>query len=112
VKTKSIDQRARECVEDIEKLDAFAESDTRWKEIRAADPRQKSLDHARPFDLAWARSLRDQCRAAGVLFFFKQAGARPYLGAQPAIDILHPKGSDLREVPQDLRVREFPEARA
>lgn len=28
---------------------------------------------ARPFDLAWARSLRDQCAAAGVAYFFKQA---------------------------------------
>jgi protein gp37 len=27
---------------------------------------------ARPMDLEWARSLRDQCRAAGVPFFFKR----------------------------------------
>jgi protein gp37 len=26
----------------------------------------------RPFDPAWARSVRDQCAAAGVAFFFKQ----------------------------------------
>jgi len=31
---------------------------------------------ARPFDLAWARDLRDQCHAANVLFFFKQVGGR------------------------------------
>ena len=30
--------------------------------------------HARPMDSAWARSVRDQCRAAGVPFFFKQWG--------------------------------------
>lgn len=35
--------------------------------------------HARPFDLAWARSLRDQCAVAGVPFFMKQLGARPML---------------------------------
>lgn len=29
---------------------------------------------ARPMHPAWARSLRDQCRAAGVAFFFKQWG--------------------------------------
>lgn len=29
---------------------------------------------ARPMNLAWARSLRDQCQAAGVPFFFKQWG--------------------------------------
>ena len=27
-----------------------------------------------PMDLAWARDLRDQCKAAGVPFFFKQWG--------------------------------------
>jgi len=26
-------------------------------------------------DHAWARSIRDQCRAAGVAFFFKQSAA-------------------------------------
>lgn len=31
---------------------------------------------ARPFDLVWARSLRDQCQRAGVPFFFKQVGGR------------------------------------
>lgn len=30
----------------------------------------------RPMDLAWARSLRDQCESAGVPFFFKQHGGR------------------------------------
>jgi protein gp37 len=32
---------------------------------------------ARPMDLAWGRSLIEQCRAAGVAPFFKQAGSRP-----------------------------------
>lgn len=31
----------------------------------------------RPMDLAWARSLRDQCAAAGVPFFLKQNGGWP-----------------------------------
>jgi protein gp37 len=30
----------------------------------------------RPFDLDWARDLRDQCQAAGIPFFFKQVGGR------------------------------------
>jgi protein gp37 len=34
----------------------------------------ESGPHARPMHLEWARSLRDQCRAAGVDFFFKQWG--------------------------------------
>jgi protein gp37 len=29
---------------------------------------------ARPIDIAWVRSIREQCRHAGVLFFFKQWG--------------------------------------
>jgi protein gp37 len=36
----------------------------------------ESGPRARPFDLAWARSIRDQCRAAGVAFFLKQLGSR------------------------------------
>lgn len=32
---------------------------------------------ARPFDIAWARSIRDQCREAEVPCFVKQLGARP-----------------------------------
>ncbi|MFI7059379.1 DUF5131 family protein [Kribbella sp. NPDC050124] len=31
---------------------------------------------ARPIDPAWALDIRDQCRAAGVAFFFKQWGGR------------------------------------
>jgi len=31
---------------------------------------------ARPMDIAWARSLRDQAHAAGVAYFFKQWGGR------------------------------------
>jgi len=34
----------------------------------------ESGPHARPMDLAWARSLRSQCRAHGVPFFLKQLG--------------------------------------
>jgi len=30
----------------------------------------------RPFDMAWARAIRDQCAAAAVTFFFKQVGGR------------------------------------
>lgn len=34
----------------------------------------ESGPHARPMHPAWARSLRDQCKGAGVPFFFKQWG--------------------------------------
>jgi protein gp37 len=70
---------------------------------------------ARPFDLAWARSIVQQCKAAGVACFVKQVGSRPdgwwtnELG--PRLNrhgIKHRKGGDPSEWPEDLRVREFP----
>jgi protein gp37 len=37
----------------------------------------------RPIDLAWVRSIQEQCRAAGVAFFFKQwGGLRPKAGGR------------------------------
>jgi len=36
----------------------------------------ESGQHARPFNLDWARSLRDQCLAAQTPYFFKQVGGR------------------------------------
>lgn len=69
---------------------------------------------ARSFDLAWARSIRDQCKAAGVPFFYKQAGSRPYISPEHEgatgfeISLRHPKGEDPAEWPEDLRVRQFP----
>ena len=44
---------------------------------------------ARPMELSWARDLRDQCKAAGVPFFFKKVGGK-------------------RETPEDLNIKEFP----
>ena len=40
---------------------------------------------ARPMDPQWARGIRDQCQAAGVLFFFKSWGEYRYqqVGANP-----------------------------
>jgi protein gp37 len=86
---------------------------------------------ARPFDLAWARALRDQCEESGAAFFMKQLGARPIatceaeslrLGEAGAVRILPNStltvelsgsfrdraGADPAEWPEDLRVREFP----
>lgn len=66
----------------------------------------------RPFDIGWARDLRDQCRAAGVRFFFKQYGSRPTENGQP---IAPPVGKSSRykfHEPEhwqaDLRIQEFP----
>lgn len=37
----------------------------------------ESGSKARPFDLAWAREMRDQCKAGGIPFFLKQLGTVP-----------------------------------
>lgn len=58
----------------------------------------ESGPHARPMHPDWVRSLRDQCVAAGVSFFMKQMG-----GARDKRDALE-------DLPEDLRIREFPHA--
>jgi protein gp37 len=63
----------------------------------------ESGPNARPMHPDWARSLRDRCAAAGVPFFFKQAGtvlAREW-GARAA-------GNDPAELPEEFRVRSYP----
>ncbi len=70
---------------------------------------------ARRFDVRWARALRDECKNAGVAFFMKQLGAKPYESAAHEGDtgcelhITNRKGGDMADWPADLRIREFPE---
>lgn len=54
--------------------------------------------NARPFDPQWARDVRDQCAAAGVACFVKQMGGKRF------------PDDRLESLPEDLRVREFPDA--
>lgn len=83
---------------------------------------------ARPFDVAWARSTVEQCRAAGVPVFVKQLGAAPILRDRSDVSerrfveldslgwdehqspptLRHRKGADPSEWPEDLCVREMP----
>lgn len=69
---------------------------------------------ARPFDLAWARNIVAQCRAAAVPCFVKQFGSRPIdsqdtaFGYPAHLSLRDRKGGDWSEWPEDLRVREFP----
>lgn len=55
---------------------------------------------ARPMNPEWARSIRDQCFHNDVAFFMKQMGG--------AIDKRH----DLEDMPEDLRIRQFPQLEA
>jgi hypothetical protein len=79
---------------------------------------------ARPCDVAWIRSLINQCAEAGVACFVKQLGSVPMNGAfrQPPCREAHidfgakghsrrfidRKGGDPLEWPEDLRVRQMP----
>lgn len=86
---------------------------------------------ARPFDLAWARAIVAQCKAAGVPVFVKQLGFRaqgewlpPGTTGRRTIRLKDcrdpdetkhrfmledPHGGDISEWPADLRIREMPE---
>ncbi|MEO8259676.1 MAG: DUF5131 family protein [Acidobacteriota bacterium] len=77
---------------------------------------------ARPFALAWARSILKQCRCGAVPVFVKQLGARAATELMRDVDghdtreqrwlVLNDRtGGDMSEWPVDLRVREFPEVR-
>lgn len=69
-------------------------------------PRRRTLDWVvvggesgpgcRPMDVDWARSLRDQCAIADVPFFMKQIGGHP------------DKRDRLDDLPEDLRIRDYP----
>lgn len=50
----------------------------------------------RPFDLEWARRVRDDCRQSGRAYFLKQLGGHPFKQDDPSL------------WPSDLRVQEFP----
>ena len=58
---------------------------------------------ARPMDLGWVRELLAQCRETGTAPFVKQLGTVWAGGG---------KGGDWAVWPEDLRVREYPTARA
>jgi len=64
---------------------------------------------AEPFDLALARSLRDQCQQAETAFFVKQLGAVPIENGKP-LKLRDSHGGDWHEWPQDLKIRSFPDA--
>lgn len=73
---------------------------------------------ARPTDLAWIRSIVQQCRDASVPCFVKQLGANPVVtedtcSLERAIReggyvLRSRKGGDMTEWPSDVRVRQFP----
>jgi len=63
---------------------------------------------ARPFDLAWARSIVHQCQAASVPVFVKQLGAKPFVLGEDFLKLRHRAGAVIDEWPVDLQVQEWP----
>jgi protein gp37 len=60
----------------------------------------ESGPNARPMQVDWVREIRDQCRQAGVAFFFKQwGGIRPKSGGR-SLD-----GREWSELPGDQRLK-------
>lgn len=60
-----------------------------------------------PYAVGWAREGIKFAARHGIPWFQKQLGAKPVGGSGP-IDLADPKGGDMSEWPEDLRVREFP----
>ncbi len=64
---------------------------------------------ARTFEVDWCRSIIQQCKAAEVPVFVKQMGFRSLNNAEcRLLNLRDPKGGDMEEWPEDLRVRELP----
>lgn len=70
---------------------------------------------SRPCDIAWIRSIVEQCKEAEVACFVKQLGSKPVEtvteGLQWDWGPTTGKANNPDEWPQDLRVREFPRSR-
>lgn len=86
----------------------------------------ESGPQARPLHIEWVESLLEQCKAAGVPCLVKQLGHRPLWTGTHAVGhgdtrielpkpltapygLKDPKGGDINEWPERLRVRQFPE---
>ena len=70
---------------------------------------------ARPFDLAWARSLRQRCDESGVSFFFKQLGSKAMVKDVRLLPVhktsegkSDPHGKAAANFPDDLKVQQWP----
>lgn len=71
---------------------------------------------ARACNVDWAYRVRRQCQDAGVAFFMKQEGAKPWYGGDGDLSpntgnlilLKDRKGADPLEWPPELRVQEFP----
>jgi protein gp37 len=78
-----------------------------FKGVRWVVQGGESGRRARPFDLEWARLMRDACHNASVPYFLKQIGRVAFDNRRP-FPTKHAKGGNPQEWPDDLRIREWP----
>lgn len=66
---------------------------------------------SRPFNIEWARWMRDECRRQGTAYLLKQMGAKPvgvFVAGSTLAEAWDAKGGNEEQWPPDLRVREYP----
>ena len=94
----------------VEPLDAPLELPKRLLETKVwiiLGGESGSAARRHPFDVTWARSIRDQCASAGAPFFMKQMGGAPTQRGHP-VRLKDPHGGDWLEWWHDMRIREIP----
>jgi protein gp37 len=62
---------------------------------------------ARTMDIEWARDIVEQCQASNTAVYVKQVGSRPVFEGEP-YPVSHPKGGNIDEWPEELKIREYP----
>lgn len=62
----------------------------------------------RPWNVNWGRVTKDECREAGIPWFLKQYGSKPFEGNKP-VCLRDSHGGDMAEWEPEMRVRECPE---
>lgn len=103
------------------RCDATGISDSPSFDIDICITGGESGPKARPCNVDWIRDIGKQCKTAGVAWFNKQLGSRPVwpmVKTQIAVDdfaempewgeMRDPKGGNMDEWPEDLRVRQLP----
>lgn len=82
---------------------------TMWRSLDWVIVGGESGPGARPCVMGWVKQIVRQCRSGEVPVFVKQLGAVPTnREGQRCPHIIHRKGADMAEWPEELRVRELP----
>ncbi|RTL26665.1 MAG: DUF5131 family protein [Rhodocyclaceae bacterium] len=98
-------------------LEAELDRAIRYRPIDVVIVGGESGAKSRGFDLAWARDVQRQMAGTSCHFFFKQAGDAPcdstmvQIGEPTRLRFAARSGTDIDEMPVDLRVQSWPPSR-